>query len=75
LDLLNGSKVDISSLPLDSIGDSEDIEEGDDENELGEIQEEACEESQSSRKKREANYTKIKDTCLVQAWSKVSAMR
>jgi hypothetical protein len=41
VDLLNRSKVDIDSSPHDSFGDGEDAEEGDEENDLQEIEEDA----------------------------------
>jgi hypothetical protein len=37
-----------------------------------EIEEEAFEESRSSRKKTAVNYTEIEDTCFVLAWSEES---
>jgi hypothetical protein len=48
VDLLNGSEVNISSSPLDSFGDGEDIEEGDGENELHGIDEDSFDEEESS---------------------------
>jgi hypothetical protein len=75
VDLLNANKIDIDSSSLDSFVDGEDVEEDDaeEENELEEINEDAFEEYESSRKKRMGNYTKIKgDTCLVLACSDVS---
>jgi hypothetical protein len=49
-------------LPLDSFGDGKDIVEGDGENELEEIEEEAFDLSQYGRKKIAVNYTEIEDT-------------
>jgi hypothetical protein len=48
----------------DDYVDDDDAEE---DNELEEIGEYAFEESQLSRKKRKDNYSKVEDTCLVQA--------
>jgi hypothetical protein len=82
--LLNRNEVDISSSPLDSYGDGEDMEEengeeeedgeeeeGDDE--LEEIEEGVFDGSQPpKKKKRPRNYTEIEDTSLVRAWSSVT---
>jgi hypothetical protein len=82
MELLNRNEVDISSSPLDSYGDGEDMEEdagdGEDEDgddELEEIEEEVFYLSQPNNlksKKRITNYTEIEDTCLVLAWSSVT---
>jgi hypothetical protein len=60
MDLLNANKIDIDSSSLDPFVDGEDVEEDDaeEENELEEINEDAFEEYESSRKKRTGNYTK-----------------
>jgi hypothetical protein len=84
--LLNRNEVDISSSPLDSYSDGEDMEEedreeeeyGEDEegdNELEEIEEGVFDGSQppkKNRQKRTTNYTEIEDTSLVWAWSSVT---
>jgi hypothetical protein len=78
VELLNRNEVDISLLPLDSYSGGEDMEEdGEDEDgddKVEEIEEEALNLSQPNkkRKKRMTNYTEIKDTCLVRAWSGVT---
>jgi hypothetical protein len=77
VDLLNENEVDISSDPLDSYSDGEDIEEGeeeeDGEDECEEIEEEVFElGGQKKKRSRTINYTKVKDTCLVRAWSQVT---
>jgi hypothetical protein len=41
MDLLNRSEVNIDSSPHDSFGDGEDVEEGDEENDLQEIEKDA----------------------------------
>jgi hypothetical protein len=76
VDLLNANEVDISLEPLDSYNDGEDMEEDDEEGEDGEDEYEEIEEEVfdlcEPKRKRTANYTKIKDTCLVRAWSQVT---
>jgi hypothetical protein len=78
VELLNRNEVDISSSPLDSYGDGEDMEEEDGEEEEGddelmEIEEGVFDGSQPPKKnKRTTNYTEIEDTCLVRAWSGVT---
>jgi hypothetical protein len=71
IELLNRNEVDISSSPLDSYGDGEDMEEeGDDE--LEKIEDGVFDGPPKKRKKRTINYTEIEDTCLVWAWSGVT---
>jgi hypothetical protein len=76
--LLNRNEVDISSSPLDSYGDGEEMEEEDGEEEEGddeleEIEEGVFDGSQSpKKKKRTTNYTEIEDTFMVRAWSSVT---
>jgi hypothetical protein len=77
VDLLNKNEVDISSDPLDTYGDGEDIEdvkeEEDGEDECEGIEEEVFELGGKNKKRSKTiNYTEVEDTCLVRAWSQVT---